>query len=133
MQIHHIRVDINSFKTNFKSIILKLLTSYNWNRFKDTENLFHFLVLSSSFLFFLRVGTWNILKVLQLMFWLRWSCFEWLLQFEVPWEKRTLRKVQLFIRRKLTLESLKQDQYRWSTCPYSIQITPLLWVIATKP
>ena len=38
--------------------------------------------------------------------------------------------------RKLTwnwLESLKQDQYRWSTRSYSIQIILLLWIIAAKP
>ena len=56
-----------------------------------------------------------------------------LTSIEVLWEKTTLRNVQLFIRRKLTLESLKQNQCRWFTCPYSIQIIPLLWIIATKP
>ena len=34
------------------------------------------------FLFLFSDGTLNILKVLQLMFWLCWNCFEWLLQFE---------------------------------------------------
>ena len=34
------------------------------------------------FLFLFSVGTWNILKVLRLMFCLCWNCYEWLLQFE---------------------------------------------------
>ena len=52
------------------AIIFKSLTSSNSNLFKDTDSIFHFLVLSSSFLFLFRVGTLKILKVLRLMFWL---------------------------------------------------------------
>ena len=34
------------------------------------------------FLFLYSVATWNISKVLRLMFCLCWNCYEWLLQFE---------------------------------------------------
>ena len=50
--------DIKSFKTNL-STILKSLTLSNTNRFKDTENHFHFLVSSSSFLFFSELELWT--------------------------------------------------------------------------
>ena len=68
--------DIKSFRTNL-SIIFESLTSSNSNLFKDTENLFQFLVLSFSFLLLFIVGTLNILKVLRLMFWLCWNIYEW--------------------------------------------------------
>ena len=58
--------DIRSFKTNLL-IIFKSLTSSISNLFKDTENPFHFLVLSFTFLYLLNVRTLNILKVLRLM------------------------------------------------------------------
>ena len=50
--------DIKSFKTNL-STILKSLTLSNTNRLKDTENLFHFFVSSSSFLFFSELDFWT--------------------------------------------------------------------------
>ena len=73
--------DIKSFKTNLP-VIFKSLISSNSNLFKDTENPFHFLMLSSSFSSSFNVGTLKILKVLRLMLWLCWNCYEWLLQFE---------------------------------------------------
>ena len=75
------------------------------------------------FLFFFDVGTF-------------WRYSDWCSgsvesAFEVLWDTATLCKLQLFIRRKLTLESLKQDQYRWSARPHSIRIIPLVWISVT--
>ena len=75
------------------------------------------------FLFFFDVGTF-------------WRYSDWCSgsvesAFEVLWDTATLCKLQLFIRRKLTLELLKQDQYRWSARPHSIRIKPLVWISVT--
>ena len=48
--------DIKSFNTNLPRIF-KSLTSSSSNLFKDTENLFHFLMLSFSFSFLFDAGT----------------------------------------------------------------------------
>ena len=97
------------------------------------------------FLFLFSVGTWNVcLKVLPLMFCLCWNCYEWLLQFEPSTiyiyinsksfgRQQPCLKCIFSLKKKLTLESLKQNQYRWPTRLLSIQIIPLVWVIATKP
>ena len=52
----HTLRDMKSFKTNL-SIIFKSLTLSSSSLFKDTENIFQFLVLSSSFCIF--VQCWN--------------------------------------------------------------------------
>ena len=72
--------DIKSFKTNLIKIF-EWLTLSNSNLFKDTEKLFHFLVIFF-FLILISVGTLNILKVFRLMFWPCWNFYEWVLQIE---------------------------------------------------
>ena len=124
-------LNIKSLKTNL-SIISKSLISSNLNLFKDTENPSHYFV-SFFFLFiFVQYRTLNILKVRPLIFWLSWNCYERLLQFELAtiniliWHKTTIQyKGRLFIRRKLTLESMKQDQYVHTSTFHSNNTTGL--------
>ena len=142
--MHHIPVtlfrDIKTFKTNLP-IIFKSLTSSITNLFKDTENPFHFLVLSFYFLYLFNVGTLNILKVLRLMLsvvallkllWMVVRCYnsnllQLIFNLKSIGRQHPCVKCNFFIRRKKI-----DEHYRWSARPHSIQIIPLVWIIATK-
>ena len=126
--------DIKNFKTKLP-IIFRSLTSSISNLFKDTKNPFHFLVLSFSFLYLFNVGTLNILKVLRLMLsvvallkllWMVMRCYNSNLLQSIFNSKSQL--CNFFIKRKKI-----DDHYRCSARPHSIQIIPLVWIIATKP
>ena len=131
--------DIKSFKTNLP-IIFKSLTSSISCLFKDTENPFLFLMLSFYFLHLFNIDTLNILKVLRLMLsvvallkllWMR--CYNSNL-LQLIFNSKSLGRQQpcvkcnFFIRRKKI-----DDHYRCSARPRTIQIIPLVWIIATKP
>ena len=59
--------------------------------------------------FFFSVGTWNLLKILRLMFCLCWNWYGWLLKFEPP-------AINIFINSK----SYGRQQYR-SKCNFSLE------------
>ena len=126
--------DIKSSKTKLP-IIFKSLTSFISNLFKDTENPFHILVLSFSFLYLFNVGTLKHFEdtptdvvsygSVEIA---RNGCA--LLQFEpptvniyfeVPWRQHPCLQCNFSIRRKKI-----DDHYRWSAPPHSIQIILLV-------
>ena len=65
------------------------------------------------FLFLFGVATWNILKVLRLMFCLCWNCYEWLLQFEPS-------KINIYINIYLNLKSFGRQQHCLK-CNFSLE------------
>ena len=133
--------DINSFRSNLP-IIFKPLISSIPNLFKDTENHFHILVLSFSFLYLLNVDILNILKVPWLMLsvvallkllWMIVLCYNSNL-LQLIFSLRSLGRQQPCVKFNFFIRRKKIDNYyRWSARPHYIQIIPLVWIVVTKP